>query len=291
MRNTITTNPRRKYQALEHPFRAAVELDLFAQNQRDVEQLRASPDHELNLGTRLFGAQALTYIRKPRVRHRMAIYQSYQVPDCETCLCGCAPCCDVHDFVTIAVGINPQSGAIERADVGGLGLEAAQIHELAGIVERDHETFEQPAADVAVEVWVAQASGARFRQIDDRIFYGDAADRHRGHAYHVGAGRSADAVAGDSEGSLREALTQPVRRHERARNIERAARASVDVKASWQISDAAWYVRQMIVENERNSYARVGIGLEPIWPCEGDRMPAVIDDHDHTADQLKADHT
>src|SRR5215831_4978026 len=178
MRNTSTANPKRKYRRLSRPFRAAVELDLFAQNERDVEHLRASPDDQLNLGTRRFGAQALTRIRKPGVRRGMAVYQCYQVPDCEPCLCGRAPWGDVHDFVTVTVGIDPHSGAIERADVGGVGLDASQIHELAGIVEGDHEPFEQPTADVAVEVWVAQASGARFRQIDDRIFYGDAPDRH-----------------------------------------------------------------------------------------------------------------
>jgi len=86
---------------------AAVELDLFAQNERDVEHLRASPDDELNLGTRLLGAQALTHIRKPRVSRRIAIDQSYQVTDCETCLRGGASWGDVHDFVTIAVGIDP----------------------------------------------------------------------------------------------------------------------------------------------------------------------------------------
>src|SRR6516162_9136577 len=46
----------------------------------------------------------------------------------------------------------------------------------------------------------------------------------------------------------------------------------------------------MIVEKERNSYARVSSGLEPIRPCERDRMPAVIDGHNHPADELKADH-
>jgi hypothetical protein len=93
--------------ALERSFGAGVELDLFAQNERDVEYLRASPDDELNLGTGRLGAQALTHIRKPRVSHRIAIYQSYQVTDCETCLCGWASWGDVHDFVTIAVGIDP----------------------------------------------------------------------------------------------------------------------------------------------------------------------------------------
>ena len=111
-----------------------VELDLVLQNERDVEHLRASPDRELNLGARLFGAQALTRIRKLRVSRRTAIYQSYQVSNRETHLRGGAPRGDVHDFVTIAVGIDPKAGAIERADVGGHGLDAFQIHELAGVV-------------------------------------------------------------------------------------------------------------------------------------------------------------
>jgi len=48
-----------------HRRRDLVELDLVAQNERDVEHPRASPDGELNLGAGLFGAQALTLIRKP----------------------------------------------------------------------------------------------------------------------------------------------------------------------------------------------------------------------------------
>src|SRR5215468_7730997 len=59
--------------ALACTFSVAAELDLFAQNERDVEYLRASPDHELNLSTRRFGTQALTRIRKPRVGRRTAI--------------------------------------------------------------------------------------------------------------------------------------------------------------------------------------------------------------------------
>jgi hypothetical protein len=52
----------RRVRRAAHRRRDLVELDLVAQNERDVEHPRASPDRELNPGTGLFGAQALTHI-------------------------------------------------------------------------------------------------------------------------------------------------------------------------------------------------------------------------------------
>ena len=66
-----------------HRRRELVELDLIAQNQRDVEHPRASPDGELNLGTGLFGAQALTLIRKPHPLGRLVTQALPQSWNCK----------------------------------------------------------------------------------------------------------------------------------------------------------------------------------------------------------------